>query len=136
MGRSAHDESVHAGEYSLSMSEVEPLLVEIAELLDRAERDDDPVRLERTLTDGYACALSLEAERSSLQRRVRALTATLGEHGGSSPREVSALARRLEACDVSFELLRDGLVLLRRRHSRAVRAAKSWSCQTSPERTA
>jgi hypothetical protein len=118
------------------MSELEPLLVEIAELLERAEGDDDPVRLERTLTDGYACALTLEAERASLQRRVRALTATLDELGGPSTGEVSALARRLDACDVSFEQLRGELVLLRSRHSRAVRAAKTWACQTSPDLTA
>ena len=105
------------------MSELEPLLDEIAQLLDRAEGDDDPARLEQTLTDGYARALTLEAERTTLQRRVRQLVATVGEKGGSSTSEVSALARRLDACDVSFERLRNELVRLRHRHSRAVRAA-------------
>ena len=39
----------------------------------QGEGGDDPVRLERTLTDGYARALSLEAER----RRLRAAARTL-----------------------------------------------------------
>jgi hypothetical protein len=104
------------------MTELEPLFDEIAALLDREEVDDDPVRIEQTLTDGYACALTLEAERSCLERRVRELTPTLGEKGGSSTREVSALARRLDACDMSFERLRRELVRLRRRHSSAVRS--------------
>jgi hypothetical protein len=137
MGRSAHDACISAGEYSLSMTDLEHVLVEITRLLGRAERDDDPARLEQTLTEGYACALTLEAERSILERRVRALTPTLGEDGGSSAKEVSALARRLEACDDSFERLRNELVLLQRRHSRAVREARTrWECQTSPDRTA
>ena len=105
------------------MTELEPLLDEIAELLDRAEGDDDPKRLEQTLTDGYAQALTLEAERTSLQQRVRQLVSTLGEKGESSTSEVSALVGRLDACDVSFERLRGELARLRRRHSRAVRAA-------------
>ncbi len=103
------------------MSELEPLLDEIAELLDQAEGNDDPARIEQTLTDGYARALTLEAERTSLQRRVRQLTSTLDEGGESSTSEVSALARRLDACDVSFERLRSELIRLRRRHSLAVR---------------
>jgi hypothetical protein len=124
-----------------AVSELAPLLGEIAELLELPEEHDDPERLERTLTDGYAQALTLEAERSSLQQRVRELTPMLGRKGGSSTREVSALARRLDSCDVSFELLRGELVRLQRRHSLAVRARRTWacgsgSCQTSPERTA
>jgi hypothetical protein len=123
------------------MSELEPLLGEIAQLLELPEEHDDPDRLERTLTDGYATALTLEAERSTLERRVRELTPTLDRHGGSSTSEVSALARRLDACDVSFERLRGELVRLQRRHSLAVRAERAWACrsgacQTSPERTA
>jgi chromosome segregation ATPase len=136
MGRSAHDARDRTGEYSLSMNDLEPLLGEIARLLDQAERDDDPARLERALTEGYAQALTLEAERSSLQQRVRELTSRLDERGGSSTTEVSALARRLDAYDLTFEQLRGELVRLRRRHSRAVRAATSWACQTSPDRTA
>ena len=119
------------------MSDLEPLLDEIAELLDQAEGADDPVRLEQTLTDGYARALTLEAERTTLAQRVRRLTATLGESGGSSTSEVSALARRLDAYDLSFERLQEELERLRRRHSSAVRSARGWGCrQTSPERTA
>ena len=118
------------------MSNLEPLLGEIAQLLDRAEGDDDPALLERALTDGYATSLTLEAERCRLQRRVRELAPTVGQKGGPSTSEISALAKRLDACDVSFERLRGELVLLRRRHSRAVRAVSSWACQTSPDRSA
>ncbi len=41
------------------MEALEPLLTEIATLLDQAEAQDDPAQLERTLTDGYAQALTL-----------------------------------------------------------------------------
>jgi hypothetical protein len=104
------------------MTELDPLLDEIAALLDREQVDDDPARIEQTLTDGYACALNLEAERTCLERRVRELAPALGRKGGPSTREVSALARRLEACDRSFERLRSELLRLKRRHSLAVRA--------------
>ena len=77
------------------MSELEPLLTEIATLLDQEEGDDDPARLERTLTDGYAQALTLEAERTSLERQVLRLSLELDEHGEATLSEVKALARRL-----------------------------------------
>jgi hypothetical protein len=118
------------------VSELEPLLTEIAGLLEQAEGDDDPARLERTLTDGYAQALTLEAERTTLERQVLRLSLTLDEHDASSALEVSALARRLDACDDSAARLRNELVRLRRRHSRAVQAEPGWTCQTSPDRTA
>ena len=90
------------------MSDLEPLLDEIAELLDQRRGADDPARLEQTLTDGYARALTLEAERTTpASSGCAGSRATLGESGGSSTSEVSALARRLDACDVSFERLRE-----------------------------
>ena len=57
------------------------------------EGHDDPARLERTLTDGYAQALTLEAERTSLERRVLRLSLELDENGEATLREVQALAR-------------------------------------------
>jgi hypothetical protein len=102
--------------------ELEPLLTEIADLLDQAEVDDDLSRIERTLTDGYAHALTLEAERTSLERQVLRLSLELDEGGGASRGEVKALARRLRACDDSCERLRGELVRLKRRHSSAVGA--------------
>src|SRR2546426_1718769 len=77
------------------------LLTEIATLLAEREGGDDPARLERTLTDGYARALGLEAKRLRLERS-----------GGG--REVARVERDLG-------VLRDQLGLLRRRHSAAVR---------------
>src|SRR5207247_2033695 len=54
-----------SGKYWAAMPKKDPLLEEISALL-AAEGADDPARLERTLTDGYARALSLEAERRRL----------------------------------------------------------------------
>ena len=104
-----------------------PLFTEIATLLDRAEHDDDPAQLERTLTDGYAQALTLEAERTSLERRVLRLSLELDEHGEATLTEVKELARRLHDCDDSCERLRGELVRLKRRHSRAVHNSPGWA---------
>jgi chromosome segregation ATPase len=115
MGRSAHDASRGKGE-SRQVGELETLRAEIARLLDQAERDDDPARLERTLTDGYARALSLEAEGSRLRREIERLDAS------SERAELRALTSELEAQLDLLEQLRDELVRLRQRHSVAVRA--------------
>ena len=119
-----------------AIRELEPLLTEIAALLGRAEADDDAALLERTLTDGYAQALTLEAERTDLERQVLRLSLDLDESGSADLSEVKALARRLNACDDSCERLRGELVRLKRRHSSAVRKHAAWGCQTSPDRTA
>jgi hypothetical protein len=116
--------------------ELEPLLSEIADLLDQAEVDDDPERIERTLTDGYAHALTLEAERTSLERQVLRLSLELDDDGETRLSEVRALARRLHDCDDSFERLRGELVRLKRRHSSAVSSETTWPTQTSPDLTA
>src|SRR5215210_3072605 len=123
MGRSAHAGSARNGESISAMSQLEPLLAEIASLLAQAEVEDDPVRLERTLTDGYARALSIEAERSRLQRRIGQITESLGRNGTSQISEISLLATRLDAQACTLEHLRDELGRLRQRHSDAVRAA-------------
>ena len=109
------------------MNDLEPLLAEIATLLDQEEGADDPERLERTLTDGYAQALTLEAERTSLERRVLRLSLDLDEHGDAMLSEVKQLARQLHACDNSCERLRGELVRLKHRHSRAVHGSPGWA---------
>ena len=80
-------------------------------------------RLERTLTDGYACALSLEAERNRLERRIGELATGLHE-GGAEPKasELAALSRRLAHAGDELILLRGRLTRLRG-HVTATRAA-------------
>jgi hypothetical protein len=95
----------------------DPLLEEISALLAAAEAGDDPARLERTLTDGYARALSLEAERRRLQKQIGALT-------GGDAESLSRLAELIEEMksqEGDLGLLRAQLGHLRRRHSLAVR---------------
>jgi hypothetical protein len=98
----------------------DPLLSEIATLLDAPVDHDDPDRLERTLTDGYARALNLEAEKWRLQRQ-------MGEISSVADRDLSkdlvALAKRLEAQDDGLVRLRALLVRLRERYSLATRVA-------------
>jgi hypothetical protein len=106
----------------VAVSELETLLAEIAHLLAQAERNDDPARLERTLTDGYARALSLEAEHSRLRRQIDQLNGSLDRGGASDRRKLRSLVHRLEAQEDVLEQLRDELSRLRRRHSVAVRA--------------
>ena len=100
----------------------DPLLTEISALLAAAD-GDDPARMERTLTDGYARALALEAERRRLKQRIERLTAAL-DRDTTSRRELATLLRDLERHDGDLGSLRSQLGDLRRRHSRAVRAQR------------
>ena len=109
------------------MENLEPLFTEIATLLERDEREDDPARLERTLTDGYAQALTLEAERTTLERQVLRLSLELDANGEAMLTEVQELARRLHDCDESSERLRGELVRLKRRHSQAIHSRPGWA---------
>jgi hypothetical protein len=105
------------------MTEPDALLAEIERLLDGSEGDDDPELLARTLTDGYARALRLEAERSRLQKRIGQLTATLGrDDPATAVGELAALDERIREHDGALTSLRAKLELLRVRHSLAVRA--------------
>src|SRR5688500_10464331 len=53
-------------------------------------------RIETTLTDGYACALRLDAECDRIERRLADRAAKLGDNGtAAQARELSALARLL-----------------------------------------
>jgi exonuclease VII large subunit len=89
------------------------LLDQIQALLAQPARDLD--RIERTLTDGYAQALTLEAERARLERRV--MEAVQGIEGGDAAkkaRELAALSRRLEGNQDDLSALRAVLGKLRR----------------------
>ena len=80
-------------------------------------------RLEHTLTDGYARALALEAERVRLERRMGELTDGLRADPADAPTdELATVARRLSDADTELTSLRRTLARLRAR-ARAIRAA-------------
>jgi len=98
---------------------------QIDELLAAPPPRAEPVtlaRLERTLTDGYAHALSLEAERLRLERRMSELAGEL--HDGNreqKAQELAQVSRRISSAGVEIERLRGTLSELRARAT-AVRA--------------
>jgi hypothetical protein len=75
-------------------------------------------RMEATLTDGYAEALALEAERWRIERRLGEVAHTAHEPGVAQ--ELAALARRLSHADVELGKLRAVLGRLQAR-TRALR---------------
>ena len=84
-----------------------PLRDEIAELLRMPEGGVGAPSLdtiESTLTDGYAEALSLEAERTRIERRLGEVARDVG--GEENLREFARLAESLEAADGELESLR------------------------------
>jgi len=68
--------------------------------------------VERTLTDGYAHALRLEAQRLRLQRELEQSALVLGDDSGSAD-EVAGLARGVAATDGELTELRAALLLLK-----------------------
>jgi ABC-type phosphate transport system auxiliary subunit len=102
------------------------LLDEITELIDQPlPRDRQPhlERVERVLTDGYAHALALEAERLRLERRIGQVAGDLTSGDlGQKTQELSALTRRLTSAEVDLSALREQLASLRA-HAAGVRAA-------------
>lgn len=72
-------------------------------------------QIEHTLTEGYARALALEAERWRLERRIGEVAAKLAE-GDREKRtnELASLAERISTADGSLSLLRGRLATLRR----------------------
>jgi hypothetical protein len=77
-------------------------------------------RMESTLTDGYAEALALEAERWRIERRLGEVAGTAHEPAVAD--ELSSLARRLRHAEVELGKLRAVLGRLQAR-ARAVRHA-------------
>jgi hypothetical protein len=85
-------------------------------LIEGIEHGEQPgrERIEETLTDGYACALSLDAECRRLEIRISEIAVHLG--GASSVEqalELSALARLLTRRRRELDSLRDLLAVLR-----------------------
>ena len=82
---------------------------------------DDLDQIERTLTDGYAHALHLEAERSRLERRIAVMTQEIDRGDtAENARELAVLARRLDGNAGALAKLRATLGDLRR-HASSVR---------------
>lgn len=82
-------------------------------------------QVEHTLTDGYAYALELDAERARLARRIGVLAARDGGDTEEWARELSSLSQRLADTDVELSQLRRSLADVRRRATelRALAAA-------------
>jgi hypothetical protein len=85
-------------------------------LLEQIERGEYPDRegLESTLTDGYACALWVDAECDRIERRLTQHAAQLSEASGEEhTRQLSALARLLDRRRRELASLRSLLAGLR-----------------------
>lgn len=89
------------------------LFQQISALIASSERDLD--RIERTLTDGYAHALRLEAERWRLEKRLTQVAQELpgGDLEGKGA-EMTSLAQRLDGNAGELSALRGRLGELRR----------------------
>jgi ABC-type phosphate transport system auxiliary subunit len=99
------------------------LLEQIDELLAETPSPEEPVvraRLERTLTDGYAHALALEAERWRLERRMSELAGELHEGNRElKTKELAVLSARLSTNAETLSGLRRTLSELRVRATAA-----------------
>ncbi|MBD0290483.1 MAG: hypothetical protein ICV74_04435, partial [Thermoleophilia bacterium] len=96
------------------MTELSALVEQIAALVDA----DDPTQLsretvERTLTDGYAYALTLEGESLRIEREIA--VSVEGIKRGDSPAGLAGLAERLAANERDLTRLRRVLRMLHRR---------------------
>ena len=87
-----------------------PLRDEIAELLTMPEEGAGAPTLdsiESTLTDGYAEALALEAERTRIERRLGELARDAGEVSAHTvAAELAELSERLDTADGELSRLR------------------------------
>jgi chromosome segregation ATPase len=84
---------------------------------------DDLDQIERTLTDGYAEALHLEAERSRLERQIALMTQEIDRGDtAENARELAVLARRLDSSAGALAKLRAVLGDLRR-HASSIRGS-------------
>ena len=77
-------------------------------------------RFERTLTDGYAQALTLEGERMKLERRIGQVASEVSvERRGAKTEELADLSRRLRRASSDLAHLRELLAAARRHVSAA-----------------
>lgn len=120
MGPAALATRLAAPKNRLAMME---LLDEISALMRMPAGDLDAI--ERTLTDGYAHALSIEAEKWRIEKRISEVAQSL-QRGDTAKkaRELTALAKRLDTQVGDLMQLRNLLSELRR-HADGVRVAAS-----------
>jgi hypothetical protein len=99
------------------------ILEQINALISAPARDLEAI--ERTLTDGYAQALSIEAEKWRLEKRINEVAQTL-QRGDTTKkaREIATLANRVESSIGTLATLRAHLADLRR-HAEVVRVSAS-----------
>jgi phage shock protein A len=90
---------------------VTELLQQISDLIGGSNRDLD--RIERTLTDGYAYALALEAERWRLEKRLAAAAQELPADLEGKGAEMTSLSQRLDDNADELSTLRGRLGELR-----------------------
>jgi hypothetical protein len=104
-----------------------PLQEDITELLRLPENGDGAPSLaaiESTLTDGYAEALALEAERLRIERRLGEVARDAGEVSAHSvAAEIAELSERLDSADGELARLRSLLRSLQTR-ARVLRGAR------------
>jgi hypothetical protein len=101
------------------------LFDEIDAVLARTPRSSgaDLDSIERTLTDGYASALALEAERWRVERKIAEVARLIGDGDvANCAAELSELSQSLAATDGELGVLRTRLADLRQ-HAEAARAA-------------
>jgi hypothetical protein len=109
-----------------------PMVADLSHLLDAIEAvlreppaggEAAVARIEDTLTDGYARALELEAERWRLERKIGEVARQLtGDDVVLRAEELAGLSKRLSSADGDLRRLRGRLADLRQ-HAEAVRAA-------------
>lgn len=80
--------------------------------LEQGIQPDRPY-LEETLTDGYACALTLDAECRRLERCISVRAERLANGSGDEAHELSRLARRLTSRRGELRSLRELLAVLK-----------------------
>jgi hypothetical protein len=98
------------------MEDMTTLFEKIDALLAEPGRDEPALaQIEHTLTDGYARALALEAERWRLERRIGEIAAKLAD-GDRERRtdELAKLAERISRTDGDLTVLRGRLTTLKR----------------------
>jgi hypothetical protein len=85
-----------------------------------ARDEETRARFERTLTDGYARAHSLEAEQLRIERRIAKIAAEMSARNRElQADELADLSLRLSRASVDLEHLRTLLAIARRRVSTA-----------------